>query len=100
MIEEKDIEVLLRAKKDGLAINVLMVLSCICLSILIFLEVTGVTDKYTIVLATISAVLMGSSAGANKWVSVSRDQLVKTFENIVNRDPDALKVLADKRNSL
>ncbi|RYY73044.1 MAG: hypothetical protein EOO52_19425 [Gammaproteobacteria bacterium] len=100
MINEKDLETFLRAKKDAFAVKVLMSLSGVSLGILIFLEVTQVTNNYTILLATVSAVLMGSSAGANQWVSVSRAQLIETLENIIHSDPEALKLLATHRSGI
>ena len=100
MIEEKDIKLLLSAKKDNLAINILMTLSVVSLIVLIFLEVTQINDDYTIILATVSAVLMGSSAGVNKWVSVSRADLIETIERIVQKDANGLKLLAMHRGKI
>lgn len=99
MIEEKDIDVLFKAKKDRLAINILMALSSLFLCLIIFIEIIEYSREYTILLATISVVLMASSIGVNKWVSVSRDQLIQTIENIVNKDPDALEMIAKKKNA-
>lgn len=97
MIEEREVEILLKAKKDSRAVNVLAGLSAISLVVLIALEVFIPSHSYTITLATLCAVFMCTSLGANRWVSVSRNTLISTLEKIVNRDPSALKTVAEKK---
>ncbi|WP_341939116.1 hypothetical protein [Marinimicrobium sp. C2-29] len=100
MIEEKDVDNLIKAKRDRFAVDALMALSSIALAVLILLEAFNVEHEYTIVIATASMMSMIGAMGQNKWVSVSRSQLIQTLDRIVNRDSSALKILAKKRKTL
>jgi hypothetical protein len=99
MIEEKDVDTLIKANRDRMAIDILMILSSVALAVLILLEALDISHDYTIVLATVSMAFMGSAMGQNKWVSVSRFQLIQTLERIINRDANALRILAEKKQS-
>lgn len=96
MIEEKDIELYLKAKKDRLAIDILLVLSSLCLGVLIYLEATNSKHDLTILLATISVVLSLSAFGKSRWVSVSRNDLVNCLGRVISNDSGALKIIASK----
>ncbi len=97
MIEERDVDTLIKAKRDRVAIDILMILSSVALTVLILLEALDISHDYTVILATVSMVFMGSAMGQNKWVSVSRYQLIQTLERIINRDSNALRMLAEKK---
>ena len=97
MIEDKDIDIFLKAKKEEVATNVLQACSVICLTVLITLEALSVSHEYTIVLATLSVIFIFSSLGHSRWVSVSRVELIKTLEKVFNNDAKALQILARKK---
>ena len=99
MVDEKDVEVFIKAKRDQFATDVLMGLSFFALSSLIVLEAIGRPHDYTILLATLSAVFMAASTGKSRWVAVSRDELIDSLERTINSDPEALEMLAEKRKS-
>lgn len=99
MVEERDVEVFLKAKRDQRVIDLLLGLSFFALSTLIGLEAFGVQHNYTILLATLSVVFMGASVGKSRWVSVSRNELVNSLERVINSDSEALKMLASKRKN-
>ena len=99
MIQEKDVDTLIKAKKDQLAINILQVLSLLSLTILVILEDFYITHEYTTLLAVMSSVFMGAAMGQSKWVAVSRSKLIQTLESIINNDAEGLKILAEKRGS-
>lgn len=99
MVEEKDVDTFIKAKKDQLAIDILQGLSLASLTVLIALEALQVTSNYTICLATLTAVFMLGAMGQSKWVAISRSQLIETLERIINTDSEALKMLAEKRKS-
>ena len=99
MIEEKDTDVLLNAKKDSFAIDILTGLSAISLGVLVFLEGANMSPEYTIPLAVICLVLCATAFGKNRWVSVSRNDLVSVIERVVNSDPEALRILANKNKA-
>lgn len=82
-----------------MAIDILQGLSALSLTVLVTLEALQVPHDYTMLLATLSAVFMGGSMGPNKWIVVSRGQLVQTLERVIQRDPEALKMLAEKRKA-
>ena len=44
--------------------------------------------------ATLGMVLLAARVGANKWVSISRDQLIYTLERLANKDPAAIEMLS------
>lgn len=83
MIQEKDVDTLIKAKRDQLAIDILHGLSLLALVILIVLEVLQLTHDYTILLATMSSVFMGGAMGQSRWVTVSRSKLIQTLESIL-----------------
>lgn len=97
MLEEKDVETFIKAKRDQLAIDLLLVLAVASLAALVVLEALAISHDYTLVLATASTVLVGAATGQSRWVSVSRSQLVQTLERIINRDSEALEILARKK---
>lgn len=99
MIQEKDVDTFIKAKKDQLAINILQGLSLLSLTVLIILEALQLTRDYTILLATISSVAMGGAMGQSRWLAVSRCKLIETLEGIINNSPEGLKILAEKRRS-
>ncbi len=99
MVEERDVEIFLKAKKEDMATNALQVVSAIFLLVLVILEVIMPRHGYTVVLATVSVVFMAAALGHSRWVTVSRAHLIETLENIFNRDANALKILADKKRS-
>ncbi|UTF59137.1 hypothetical protein [Gilvimarinus sp. DA14] len=99
MVEEKDIELFLKAKKEEKTTIFLQSLSAAFLLALVMLEVFNVTHDYTILLATISIVFMTAALGRSRWITVSRSHLIATLESIINRDANALKILADKKRS-
>ena len=96
MIEEKDIELLVKAKGDRFAIDVLMVLSTLNLCVLIFIEANGIMRDYNILLATCSLVFSVAALGRSRGVRVSRDDLLKVLERVIHTDPDTLRILATK----
>lgn len=99
MIQEKDVDTFIKAKKDQLAINILQGLSLLSLTVLIVLEALQLTRDYTILLATISSASMGGAMGQSRWLAVSRGKLIETLERIINNNPEGLKILAEKRKS-
>lgn len=98
MIEEQDVEIFLKAKKEAFFGRALQMVSACLLCALIFLEVVYPEHDYPIVLATLSVVLMAAALGHSKWVIISRARLIQTLESIFNRDANALRLLAEKRN--
>lgn len=97
MIEEKDVEVFLKAKKEELAKSILQAISATCLALLLALEALDLNHDYIILLATFSVTFMMAAFGHSRWVTVSRAQLIQTLGNIFSKDADALKILAKKR---
>ncbi|MGQ9425619.1 hypothetical protein ACXYTJ_08120 [Gilvimarinus sp. F26214L] len=97
MVDERDIEIFLKAKRDQRTIDVLMGLSFVALATLVGLEALGVPHDYTVALATLSVVFMGASVSKSRWVSVPRNELVSSLERIINSDPEALTMVAEKR---
>jgi len=99
MVEDKDVEIFLKAKKQELATNILQSISAVFLLALVVLEVISPEHGYTVALATISVVFMSAAFGHSRWVTVSRADLIETLEDIFNRDANALRILADKNRS-
>jgi NAD(P)H-hydrate repair Nnr-like enzyme with NAD(P)H-hydrate dehydratase domain len=97
VIEEKDIDTLIKAKRDEFTIQILMTFSALTFVTLIVLEALSIEHEYTILLATLGMVFLGSAIGQNRWVSVSRAQLIDVIERIISSDADALKMLAQKK---
>lgn len=99
MIQEQDVDTLIKAKRDQLAIDILQGLSLLSLVTLIVLEALQLTHDYTILLATMSSVFMGGAMGQSRWVAVSRSKLIQTLEGVINNDSEGLRILAGKRRS-
>lgn len=99
MIEEKDIDLFLKAKKEEKTSKFLQFLSVVSLLALVMLEVFEINHDYTTVLATLSIAFMMTALGHSRWITVSRAHLIATLEGIINRDANALKILADKKRS-
>lgn len=97
MIQEKDVDIFIKAKKDQLVIDVFQGLSLLSLITLIALEALQLIHDYTIVLATMATVFMGAAMGQSRWIAVSRSKLLQTLEGIINNDSEGLKILAEKR---
>ncbi|UHQ53694.1 MULTISPECIES: hypothetical protein [Microbulbifer] len=99
MISEDTINILIKARKEQAAIYGLQALSITALVILIALEVLGVQHNLTIFLATLATIFMCGAVGQNRWVSVSRGQLVKALEQLINNDANAVERLAEKNKA-
>ncbi len=99
MIDEKDIDLYLKAKKDRLAIEILSGLSIVFLAVLVFFEAADIYQEYTVLLAVTSVVLSASAFGKSRWVSVSRTDLLKAMERMVNSDAEALRIIANKKKA-
>lgn len=98
MIEERDVDTLIRAKRDQVVINILMIVAFLTFTILIALEALSIEHQFTILLSTLGMVFLAVAMGQNKWVSVSRAQLIDIIERIINNDANALKIIAKKNN--
>lgn len=94
MIDKRDIELFQKAKKEQPWVEMLTVLSLVPLLVLVMLVARGIYD-YTALLVIISFVLSLSAQGGRRWVTVSRDDLIKAMERMINSDPEALKIVAD-----
>jgi|GEM_PF-5709569 len=98
MIDKRDIELFQKAKKEQPWVDWLMVLSFLPLVVLVMLAAKGIYD-YTALLVIISFVLSLSAQGGRRWVSVSKDDLIKAMERMINSNPEALKVIAEQNKN-
>lgn len=99
MIEEQELNTLLKAKRDSLVVGTLLSLALGALAILLFLEIIGLEHSYTIPLVSLSAIFISLSSGDNRWVSTSRGRLIQTLENIVSGDSNAIEALAKLKSA-
>ena len=95
MIDKRDIELFQKAKKEQPWVEWLTVLSLLPLMLLIMLEVKGIYD-YTLILVIISFVLSLTVQGGRRWISASREDLIKAMERMISNDPEALSVIAEQ----
>ena len=94
MFDHEDIKILVRAKKDRRNIFILELLAFLCFLFLVISEAGDVFQTFTTMAATLGMVLLAARVGANKWVSISRDQLIYTLERLANKDPAAIEMLS------
>lgn len=66
MVQEKDVDIYLKARRDRLAIDILQMLSLVSLMALIMLEATSTDHGYTVLLAAMAAAV-GESRGHLTW---------------------------------
>ncbi len=98
MMDKRDIELFQKARKEQPWVDVLTALALVPLAILIMLEIRGIYD-YTVLLVMISFILSLAAQGGRRWVSVSREDLLKTMERMINDDADALKIIAEQNKN-
>ena len=96
-MNEKDINIFLKAKRGQFASNIFFAISMLALSSLIFLEAARIEHRYTTLLITLSMMLIFASTGTSRWVTVSRTDLLSIIQRQINNDVEALKLLAERK---
>ncbi len=94
---EKDIDKFLKAKKEQLAIDILMFCSLATISSLILLEAMSIEHDHTILLAIFSMIFLMSAMGSSRWVTISRSDLLDIIRRQIDSDAEALVTIAEKR---
>lgn len=92
---EEDIKIFLKAKKEQLAADILLVIAVLFLIILFVLEVLHPQHEYTIVLSTLTFVALLSSYGSSRWVSISKKDLLGLIQRQIDADSEALTTLSN-----
>jgi hypothetical protein len=98
-VEDRDIEVFIKAKRGTLIPNVATGLAVLLFFSVVVLEYMGINHDLTATLLTWAAVLYFAAFGTSKWAYVSRQQLINVIERQINNDPKALEYLANKSSA-
>jgi hypothetical protein len=98
-MDSKDIDAFIKAKKEQTRAELLGIAALLPLALLMFIEASDIETRFTFPLIMFVFILLVTSQGASRSVSVSRRELVAIIERQINRDPAALQLLAEKRAS-
>ena len=93
-MNEKEVVLFLKAKKEDLASRILIAMSMFTVVSIIVLEALGIQHDYTIALASLSSVFLLCSMGSSRWVTVSKSELLELIQKQIDSDPSAIQLVA------
>ncbi len=89
-MNKSDIETFMKAKKEDRLYRLFQALSVISILVLLILNAYDPEHSLTTALLTASVLFSSFAFGANRWVSVSRRDLLDIIQRQINHDSEAI----------
>jgi len=92
-----DVDTFIKAKKEDLVYRIFHVCVILLIGLLLYLNRYYPGHAYTTIILGASLLFSGLAQGMNRWVSVSRQDLLEIIQRMINRDSDAIEKISKSK---